>query len=116
MVTAMIAIFVLGYVLITLEHPLHINKATFALITCGVLWSILALMGNDPHIHDAIVNQLGDACEIVVFLIGAMTIVEIIDRYGGSHSLPRTSTPAASVTCCGSCARCRSLCRPCWII
>lgn len=83
MVTAMIAIFVLGYVLITLEHPLHINKATFALITCAVLWSIYALWGNDPHIHGAIVNQLGDACEIVVFLIGAMTIVEIIDRYGG---------------------------------
>ena len=79
----MIVIFVMGYVLITLEHPLHINKATFALLTCGILWSIYALMGNDPHMHEAIVTQLGDACEIVVFLIGAMTIVEIIDRYGG---------------------------------
>ena len=83
MVTAMIIIFVIGYILITLEHPLHINKATFALLTCGVLWTVYAMMGNDPHIHEAIVNQLGDACEIVVFLIGAMTIVEIIDRYGG---------------------------------
>ena len=83
MITAMIVIFVIGYVLITLEHTLHMNKATFALLTCGVLWTIYALLGNDPHMHEAIVNQLGDACEIVVFLIGAMTIVEIIDRYGG---------------------------------
>lgn len=83
MITAMIVIFVLGYILITLEHTLHMNKATFALLTCGILWTIYALCGHDPHMHEAIVNQLGDACEIVVFLIGAMTIVEIIDRYGG---------------------------------
>ena len=83
MVTAMVIIFVIGYVLIALEHPLHMNKATFALITCGILWSIYAIMGHDPEMHEAIVTQLGDACEIVVFLIGAMTIVEIIDRYGG---------------------------------
>ena len=83
MIAAMITIFVIGYLLIALEHPLHMNKASFALITCGLLWSIYAIMGNDPHMHEAIVTQLGDACEIVVFLIGAMTIVEIIDRYGG---------------------------------
>ena len=83
MIPAMIIIFVLGYVLITLEHPLHMNKATFALLTCGILWTIYALFGNDPEMHEAIVMQVGDACEIVVFLIGAMTIVEIIDRYGG---------------------------------
>ena len=83
MITAMIVIFVIGYVLIALEHPLHMNKATFALLTCGILWSIYAVFGHDPGMHEAIVMQLGDACEIVVFLIGAMTIVEIIDRYGG---------------------------------
>ena len=83
MVTAMIIIFVIGYVLIALEHPLHINKACFALLTCGILWSVYALLGHDPGMHKAILTQLGDACEIVVFLIGAMTIVEIIDRYGG---------------------------------
>ena len=79
----MIIIFVIGYVLIALEHPLHMNKAVFALVTCGILWSIYAIFGHDPEMHEAIVVQLGDACEIVVFLIGAMTIVEIIDRYGG---------------------------------
>ncbi len=83
MTTAMIIVFVIGYVLIALEHPLHINKATFALLTCGIMWTIYALLGNNPDIHEGIVTQLGDTCEIVVFLIGAMTIVEIIDRYGG---------------------------------
>ena len=83
MITAMIVIFVIGYLLIALEHPLHINKATFALLTCGIMWSIYALFGDNPDIHHGIVMQLGDTCEIVVFLIGAMTIVEIIDRYGG---------------------------------
>lgn len=83
MIAAMIIIFVIGYLLIALEHPLHMNKASFALVTCGILWSIYAIWGHDPHMHEAIVTQLGDACEIVVFLIGAMTIVEIIDRYGG---------------------------------
>ena len=83
MITTMIVIFVIGYLLIALEHPLHINKATFALLTCGIMWSIYALFGDNPDIHHGIVMQLGDTCEIVVFLIGAMTIVEIIDRYGG---------------------------------
>ena len=83
MIAAMIIIFVVGYLLIAFEHPLHMNKASFALVMCGILWSIYAIWGHDPHMHEAIVSQLGDACEIVVFLIGAMTIVEIIDRYGG---------------------------------
>ena len=54
MVTAMVIIFVIGYVLIALEHPLHMNKATFALITCGILWSLYAILGNDPEMHEAI--------------------------------------------------------------
>ena len=83
MIAAIIVVFVLGYLLIALEHPLRINKATFALLLCGSLWTIYALLADDPHLHEGIVTQLGDTCEILVFLIGAMTIVEIIDRYGG---------------------------------
>ena len=83
MIAAIIVVFVLGYLLIALEHPLRINKATFALLLCGSLWTIYALLADDPNLHEGIVTQLGDTCEILVFLIGAMTIVEIIDRYGG---------------------------------
>ena len=83
MITFMITLFVIGYVLIALEHVLHINKATFALIMSGVLWAAYALCGHDPNLSADLVTALGDTCEIIVFLIGAMTIVELIDRYGG---------------------------------
>ena len=79
----MIVLFVIGYIGIASEHVLHINKATFALILCGLLWSIYALYGNDANLSADMITALGDTCEIVVFLIGAMTIVELIDRYGG---------------------------------
>lgn len=83
MIAALIIIFVLGYVGIAMEHVLHVNKATFALIMCAVLWALYSVMGHDPHLSEDMIVALGDTCEIVVFLIGAMTIVELIDRYGG---------------------------------
>ncbi len=89
MITSMIVLFVIGYIGIASEHILHINKATFALIMCGVLWAIYAMCGNDPNLSEDMIVALGDTCEIVVFLIGAMTIVELIDRYGGFNIIVR---------------------------
>lgn len=88
MVTLMLIVFVLGYIMIAFEHVTHINKATFALLMCGLLWAIYALGVNDPAITHEVISErlitaLGDTCEIVIFLIGAMTIVELIDKYGG---------------------------------
>lgn len=73
--------------LIASEHVLHINKATFALIMCALLWAVYAMGSHDPAISSELIEALGDTCEIVVFLIGAMTIVELIDRYGGFRIL-----------------------------
>lgn len=89
MIISMIVLFVLGYIGIASEHVLHVNKATFALIMCGVLWSIYAMFGHDAGLSHDLVAALGDTCEIIVFLIGAMTIVELIDRYGGFNILVR---------------------------
>lgn len=89
MVTAMILLFVVGYIGIASEHVLHVNKATFALIMCVLLWSIYAVTGHDPNLSEDMITALGDTCEIVVFLIGAMTIVELIDRYGGFNIIVR---------------------------
>lgn len=89
MITSMIVLFVIGYIGIASEHILRINKATFALIMCGVLWSIYALLGNAANLSGDMTLALGDTCEIVVFLIGAMTIVELIDRYGGFNIIVR---------------------------
>lgn len=83
MITAMILIFVLGYVCIALEHKLRIDKAAFALLMAGVIWTVFSLLGHDASIGQQLVDQLGDTSEILVFLIGAMTIVELIDLNGG---------------------------------
>lgn len=83
MITFMIVLFVIGYIGIALEHVFHINKATFALMMAGLLWGAYAMLGHDAHLQSDMVEALGDTCEIIVFLIGAMTIVELIDRYGG---------------------------------
>ena len=83
MIAALIVIFIVGYVFIASEHVLSINKASVAIIMCGLLWAVYAVCAHDPMITSDMVEALGDTCEIVVFLIGAMTIVELIDRYGG---------------------------------
>lgn len=89
MITFMIVLFVLGYLGIALEHVFHVNKATFALMMAGLLWGAYALFGHDPNLQSDMVEALGDTCEIIVFLIGAMTIVELIDRYGGFNIIVR---------------------------
>ena len=83
MIAALIVIFVLGYFFIASEHLIEINKASTAVIMCGLLWAIYAVCSGDHNVSTEMVEALGDTCEIVVFLIGAMTIVELIDRYGG---------------------------------
>ena len=83
MIAALIVIFIVGYVFIACEHVLSINKASIAIIMCGLLWAVYAVCAHDMLITTDMVEALGDTCEIVVFLIGAMTIVELIDRYGG---------------------------------
>lgn len=85
----MIIIFIVGYILIALEHTLHINKATFALLMCGILWTIFAMSGIVADTGNAIIEQLGDTSEILVFLIGAMTIVELIDKYEGFNFITK---------------------------
>lgn len=89
MITSMLIVFVVGYLFIALEHVVRINKATFALIMCGLLWAIYTMSTHNPDVNHDIIVALGDTCEIVVFLIGAMTIVELIDKYGGFNMIVR---------------------------
>ena len=89
MITLMIILFLLGYAIIAIEHVLHINKATFALLLCGVLWTILACEFGADKINGDIIAHLGDTCEILVYLIGAMTIVDLVEKYGGFSFITR---------------------------
>lgn len=79
----MILLFVIGYAFIAMEHKIKIDKAAIALLMCGAIWTIFSLLGHDESITHELIDHLGDTCEILVFLIGAMTIVDLIDSHGG---------------------------------
>jgi Na+/H+ antiporter NhaD/arsenite permease-like protein len=102
METIIIIVFVLGYLAITLEHNLHIDKLIPALAMMAILWAMIALGHMDvfdidavnkkllpTHIEEALLHHLGKTAEILVFLLGAMTIVEIIDYFNGFATIKR---------------------------
>jgi len=82
--TLMIIVFVLGYLAIALEHPIKIDKAASALLIGGVCWALYAFSGVDMHnMNEHLSHHLVDIAEILFFLLGAMTIVELIDAHEG---------------------------------
>ncbi|MEO1258395.1 MAG: sodium:proton antiporter NhaD [Bacteroidota bacterium] len=106
MITTVIACFILGYLLIVFEHPLRLDKTVPALLMAAICWALLALgfhngslsvidshenvfkiVGSDhsaAHGFDnTLLHHLGKTAEILIFLIGAMTIVEIVDLHRG---------------------------------
>ena len=110
MASLIILIFVIGYLSITLEHPLKLDKTVPALIMAALIWAVLAIgfhagwftvidthenvfnfiTGGEEASHgfdNTLLHHLGKTAEILVFLIGAMTIVEIIDLHRGFEVL-----------------------------
>jgi Na+/H+ antiporter NhaD/arsenite permease-like protein len=84
MITTLVILFIIGYILIALEHPIKINKAATALILGMLLWTLYSVsVGNLDKVNDSVLGHMGDITEILFFLIGAMTIVEIVDVHGG---------------------------------
>ena len=90
--TLIISIFIVGYLCIVFEHNLKVNKAPIALFMCVACWTCYFLgveyfvsPGVDAHdvAHSSLLHHLSEACEILFFLMAAMTIVEIIDSNGG---------------------------------
>ena len=82
--TLMIVVFVLGYLAIALEHPIKVDKAASALIIGGLGWALFAFSGIDHHtLTHEIQHHIVDIAEILFFLLGAMTIVELIDAHQG---------------------------------
>ena len=80
----LIAIFVLTYAAIAFEHPLKINKSATALIGAGLLWTLYALGTPDiKSLEAAMGESLMSTAQIVFFLMGAMTIVEVVDAHDG---------------------------------
>lgn len=83
MILTMIILFALGYMCIALEHRIKIDKSATALAMFAVIWSVYALASGDADTGSKLLEHLGSTCETLVFLIGAMTIVDLIDRNGG---------------------------------
>ncbi len=110
----MILVFLAGYLLIALEHPIRINKAGTALLTGTILWVIYTLIAHDyiptvsaeafrlyleanpvmkslPFVDQCfhfvvehqVLETIGEICETLIFLVGAMVTVELIDSHGG---------------------------------
>ena len=112
MESSIIRVFVMGYLAITLEHNLKLDKLIPALIMMAVCWALVALgidnfsnwfdsskhalvegfssMIHDDKLHlveETLLHHLGKTAEILVFLLGAMTIVEIIDYFDGFSTI-----------------------------
>ena len=109
---AIILVFVMGYLAITLEHSIKIDKLIPALVMMAICWALVALgiddftqwfdsskhallenfgmLGHEDKMHlmeETLLHHLGKTCEIIVFLLGAMTIVEIIDYFDGFSTI-----------------------------
>ena len=88
LITIIVVAFVIGYAFIALEAVTKINKAAVAILMCVVCWTLLAL-GHEGlslpgfELAESIERNLGEAGTTLFFLMGAMTIVEIVDQHGG---------------------------------
>ncbi len=113
MLTILLAIFIIGYAAIVFEHPLHLDKTVPALLMGALMWAVVAVgfhegifVAIDHHGHlfsladhgadhhhvedgfkNVLLHHLGKTSEILIFLIGAMTIVEIVDLHRGFEVL-----------------------------
>lgn len=77
----LIIIFIVTYAAIAFEHPIKVNKSASALIGAGLLWTIYAYFTG--HVGEQLNETLSSVAQIVFFLMGAMTIVEVVDAHDG---------------------------------
>jgi NhaD family Na+/H+ antiporter len=93
-----VTIFAVAYAAIALEHPIKINKSASALVGAGLLWTVYAVLSGDHAlVEQQLSGSVSSTAQIVFFLIGAMTIVEVIDAHNGFEvitSLIRTRKQA----------------------
>ena len=112
MEATIILVFVIGYLAITLEHSIKIDKLIPALVMMAICWALFALgidgftqwfdsanhsllegfglLEHEDKLHlmeETLLHHLGKTSEILVFLLGAMTIVEIIDYFDGFSTI-----------------------------
>lgn len=93
MVFLIIATFVIGYLAIALEHSIKVNKAASALITGVICWTFyIVFTPAKETVVENLLQHLGDLSQILFFLLGAMTIVELIDAHDGFEIITKRIT------------------------
>ena len=116
MEAVLIAIFVLGYLAITLEHSLKVDKLIPALVMMALSWAVISLnidqitqwftpsegldssfsaLLTEEKLHfleESMLHHFGKTAEILIFLMGAMAIVEMIDHFQGFESIKKLIT------------------------
>lgn len=91
MLTSVVLCFFIGYIIIVLEQPLKLDKSVPALLMGALTWALISvghleIIGADHHttsIEEGLLHILGKTAEILFFLLGAMTIVELVDLHKG---------------------------------
>ncbi|MFQ5446536.1 MAG: SLC13 family permease, partial [Saprospiraceae bacterium] len=91
MVIAVVICFIIGYLVIVFEHPLRLDKTVPALLIGSLCWALISVGGlevvdslHQPgNIEGVLLHHIGKIAEILFFLIGAMTIVELVDLHRG---------------------------------
>lgn len=93
MIVLIIAAFIIGYVCIALEHTIRINKAASALVTGVLCWTfyILGTAGKE-EVAGELAHHMGELSQILFFLLGAMTVVELIDAHDGFEIITKRIT------------------------
>jgi len=92
-------IFFVGYLAIAFEHPIKINKTASALLVGTICWTVYAMSGTESQsIQEKLSNHLSFIAEILFFLLGAMTIVELIDAHQGFKIITDQISSKKSVT------------------
>ena len=113
METILLIVFALGYIGITMEHAIKVDKLVPALAMMAIMWAIVALnidsfaywfdasthtlldfaglTSEERHhlLDETLLHHLGKTAEILIFLVGAMTIVEITDHFQGFATIKR---------------------------
>ena len=109
-----VSVFIIGYLAITLEHQLKIDKLIPALVMMAFAWAgvafglsgfenwfdphqggLISIAGESPEakmhlMENTLLHHFGKTCEILIFLVGAMTIVEIIDHFNGFQTFKKS--------------------------
>ncbi len=89
----LITIFILGYLAIAFEQPLKLNKAAAALLTGVLCWTTYTIQSQSPEtVIKELYEHLGEIASILFFLLGAMTIVELIDSHNGFEIITQKIT------------------------